>query len=253
MTMIIKAMVRKADPKEDKIYAKPIDQLEAFKFNAQVADVFQNMIERSIPGYHLILDIIGLTTEHFAQSNTHCYDLGCSLGASTLKMGQHLPMSCMAIGIDNSSDMVERCKANVARDQSQAKIEIRHEDLRTTIIENASVVVMNFTLQFIPEADRDNILKGIADGLVDGGVFLLCEKIKFGNDAQQALFEDLHLSFKRLMGYSDLEIAQKRAALENVLIPSTITELHECASRAGFSRTELIIQCLNFVAILAIK
>ena len=251
--MIIKAMVPKADPKEDKVYAKPIDQLEAFEFNAQVADVFENMIGRSVPGYPLILDIIGLTTEHFAQPNTCCYDLGCSLGASTLKIRQHLPISCLAIGIDNSSDMVERCRANVARDHSQAQIEIRQEDLRTTRIENASVVVMNFTLQFLPEGDRDNVLRGISDGLVDGGVFLLCEKIKFDNSNQQVLFEDLHLSFKRLMGYSDLEIAQKRAALESVLIPSTITELNERVSRAGFSRTELIVQCLNFVAILAIK
>ena len=149
--------------------------------------------------------------------------------------------------------MVERCRANVALDHSQAQIEIRQEDLRITRIENASVVVMNFTLQFLPEGDRDNVLRGISDGLVDGVVFLLCEKIKIDNGSQQALFEDLHLSFKRLMGYSDLEIAQKRAALENVLIPSTITELNERVSRAGFSRTELIVQCLNFVAILAIK
>ena len=246
-------MKPKTNSKEDRVYAKPVEEPGAFEFNAQVADVFENMIERSVPGYPLILDIIGISTEHFAQPNTHCYDLGCSLGASTLQIRQHLPDSCQLIGIDNSLDMVERCKANVARDNSPAAIEIRHEDVRTTRIENASVVVMNFTLQFIPEADRERVLKNISDGLVEGGVFLLCEKVKFDDNDQQTLFENLHLSFKRLMGYSDLEIAQKRAALENVLIPNTIDELKERAVRAGFSRTELVVQCLNFVAILAIK
>ena len=246
-------MKPKANSNEDRVYATPVGEPGAFEFNAQVADVFENMIERSVPGYPLILDIIGLSTEHFAQPDTNCYDLGCSLGASTLKIRQHLPDSCQVIGIDNSLDMVERCKANVARDNSQAPIEIRHEDVRTSRIENASVVVMNFTLQFIPEADRENVLKNISDGLVEGGVFLLCEKVKFDDNGQQTLFDNLHLSFKRLMGYSDLEIAQKRAALENVLIPNTIDELKERAIRAGFSRTELVIQCLNFVAILAIK
>ena len=163
--------------KEDKVYANPIAPLPAFEFNAQVADVFENMIVRSVPGYSLALDMIALLTERYAQPETNCYDLGCSLGAATLRMRQQLPASCHVIGVDTSKDMVERCLTNIDRDHSQATVEIRLQDLRDTQIENASVVVLNFTLQFVPDVDRDNVLERIADGLNDKGVLVLCEKL----------------------------------------------------------------------------
>lgn len=239
--------------KEDKVYANPIAALPAFEFNAQVSDVFENMIERSVPGYGLALDMIALVAQRYAQPGTNCYDLGCSLGAATLRMRQQLPASCHVIGIDNSEDMVERCITNIDRDHSQASVEIRLQDLRDTQIENASVVVLNYTLQFVPEDDRDDVLKRIADGLTENGVMVLCEKISFADTEEQFLLETLHHDFKRLKGYSDLEIAQKRAALENVLIPNTCATLQQRALNAGFKRVDTISQCLNFVALLASK
>lgn len=239
--------------KEDKVYAHPIAPLPAFEFNAQVADVFENMIERSVPGYRLALDIIALLTERYAQPETNCYDLGCSLGAATLRMRQQLPASCHVIGVDNSKDMVERCLSNIERDRSQATVDIRLQDLRDTQIENASVVVLNFTLQFVPDVDRDEVLKRIADGLNDKGVLVLCEKISFEDPEEQLLLETLYYDFKRLNGYSDLEIAQKRAALENVLVPNTCAALQQRALQAGFKRVDTITQCLNFVSLLATK
>ena len=239
--------------KEDKVYADPIAPLPAFEFNAQVADVFENMIERSVPGYRLALDTIALLTERYAQPETNCYDLGCSLGAATLRMRQQLPASCHVIGVDTSKDMVERCLTNVGRDRSQATIEIRLQDLRDTQIENASVVVLNFTLQFVSDVDRDEVLKRISDGLNDNGVMVLCEKISFEDPEEQRLLETLYYDFKRLNGYSDLEIEQKRAALENILVPNTCTALRQRALQAGFKRVDTIMQCLNFVALLATK
>ncbi len=239
--------------KEDKVYAHPIAPLPAFEFNAQVADVFENMIERSVPGYRLALDMIALLTERYAQPETNCYDLGCSLGAATLRMRQQLPASCHVIGVDNSKDMVERCLSNIDRDHSQATVDIRLQDLRDTQIENASVVVLNFTLQFVPDVDRDEVLKRIADGLNDKGVLVLCEKISFEDPEEQLLLETLYYDFKRHNGYSDLEIAQKRAALENVLVPNTCAALQQRALQAGFKRVDTITQCLNFVSLLATK
>ena len=239
--------------KEDKVYANPIAPLPAFEFNAQVADVFENMIVRSVPGYSLALDMIALLTERYAQPETNCYDLGCSLGAATLRMRQQLPASCHVIGVDTSKDMVERCLTNIDRDHSQATVEIRLQDLRDTQIENASVVVLNFTLQFVPDVDRDNVLERIADGLNDKGVLVLCEKIAFEDPEEQLLLETLYYDFKRLNGYSDLEIAQKRAALENVLVPNTCAALQQRALQAGFKRVDTVMQCLNFVALLATK
>ena len=245
--------MKQGKSKEDKVYSSARDTVEAFEFNAQVADVFENMIERSVPGYSLLLDMIGVLTESYAQEGSNSYDLGCSLGASTLRIRQNLPDDCKVIGIDNSAAMVERCVHNMQRDHSRAAVEIRQENLQETIIENASVVVMNFTLQFIADDDRPALLKKIWGGLNEGGILILSEKVRFEDADRQGLMTELHHEFKKFQGYSDLEIAQKRTSLENVLVPNTVATHSERLSDAGFGTVELCVRCLNFVALLAIK
>lgn len=238
---------------KDKIYAEPRGNVDAFRFDAGVADVFQDMIERSVPGYGLVLQLIGVLTERYAKADTRLYDLGCSLGASTLQLRRHAPASCHIIAVDNSHAMIERCSANLKRDHSAASYEICLEDLRETAIENASVVVLNFTLQFVPDQERLAILSQIHEGLVPGGILLLAEKIRFDDEHQQDLMTDLHHDFKRQQGYSDLEIAQKRSALENVLVPNSREEHVERLYQAGFAVAEPCARCLNFEAYLAVK
>lgn len=239
--------------KKDTVYAQPQAIIEAFTFDGQVADVFENMINRSVPGYQLILDMIGLLTEKYAQPQSNCYDLGCSLGASTLKIRQHLPATCHVIGVDNSSAMVERCRTNIARDHSQASVEIREEAMQTTQIHNASIVVLNFTLQFIKDEQRTDLLKRIASSMLPGGAMILSEKLRFEDSNMQQQMTELHHNFKKYQGYSDLEIAQKRAALENVLVPNTEQEHLERLTESGFSSVQMVMRCLNFATFLAIK
>jgi len=238
---------------KDTVYADPMSTVDAFRFDASVADVFQDMIERSVPGYGLILQLIGSLAERFAQPGTRVYDLGCSLGASTLQLRRHVPDNCQVIGVDNSEAMVDRCRANLARDHSAAAYEIRLEDIADTVIDNASIVVLNFTLQFIPDPERQGVLKRIAEGIRPGGILLLAEKVRYEDDELQSLMTELHHDFKKYQGYSDLEIAQKRAALENVLVPNTDSEHLERLEAAGFSRQIQCVRCLNFEAFLAIR
>lgn len=239
--------------KKDTVYCLPLERIDEFQFDAQVADVFENMIQRSVPGYGLLLDMIALLTGKYAQQGTNCYDLGCSLGASTLRIRQNLPADCTVIGVDNSAAMLDRCRQNLQRDYSQAAVEVRLQDLRDTTIENASVVVMNFTLQFIADEDRPRILKQIVDGLNKGGILILSEKVSFEDAQCQDLMTGLHHQFKKQQGYSDLEIAQKRTSLENVLVSNTMKEHCNRLKDAGFSTVEICVRCLNFVAFLAIK
>ncbi len=239
--------------KRDTVYAAPMSSVETFQFDAQVADVFQDMIERSVPGYGLLLEMIGMLVARYARPGTNCYDLGCSLGASTLQIKHHAPDSCHVIGVDNSPAMVERCKANLLGDHSGVSSEILLEDLRETKIEKASVVVLNFTLQFIADAERPDILRRIARGLQPGGILILAEKIHFPDQAQQNLMTDLHHEFKKYHGYSNLEISQKRTALEKVLQSNTEAEHRKRLSVAGFNQIELCFRCFNFTAFLAIN
>ena len=227
--------------------------IEAFRFDQSVADVFQDMIERSVPGYGLVLQLIGVLAEKYGQQDTRAYDLGCSLGASTLQLRRHLPDGCHVIGVDNSEAMVSRCKANLSRDHSAATYEILLEDLRETNIQNASIVILNFTLQFVPDEQRKNILTHIFEGLNSGGILLLAEKVKFEDPAEQALMTTLHHDFKKQHGYSHLEISQKRAALENVLLPNTEKQHRQRMRDAGFSVVEQCMRCLNFSTFLGIK
>lgn len=239
--------------KKDTVYASTLSSVGAFKFDESVADVFADMIERSVPGYGLVLQLIGLLAERYVQENTNVYDLGCSLGASTLQMRRHIPASCHAVGIDNSAAMVERCRSNISRDHSAATCEILEQDIRETAFSNASMIVLNFTLQFIEDAERLSILTKMYEGLNDGGIILLAEKVQFDDENKQALMTDLHHDFKKLQGYSDLEIAQKRAAIENVLIPNSEETHVTRLKQAGFSTVIRCMHCLNFSAFLGIK
>lgn len=236
------------------MFATPREQIEKFKFDDRVAAVFGDMINRSVPGYGMMLDMIGVITRETVQANTNCYDLGCSLGAATLSMRHNLPDdSCQLIGIDNSQAMVSRCQSIIDQDDASAPVQIRCEDILNCEIKNASLVVMNLTLQFIEPTQREPLLERIYQGLNPGGVLILSEKTNLPNEHEQDTLTDYYYAFKRQQGYSDLEIAQKREALDNVMIPDTLgthrTRLHQ----AGFSHVTPWFQCFNFMSLLAHK
>ena len=239
---------------KDQIYSESLANIADFSFDAQVADVFTDMIERSVPGYRSIITMIETLTEHYAQSGSTLYDLGCSLGAATLSMARGVNVEgCTIVAVDNSPDMVERCRKAVACTHTCAGVRVVERDIVTTEITNASVVVLNFTLQFIPPEQRGQLLEKIANGMLPGGVLILSEKVVFKDDHLNGLLVDIHHDFKRAHGYSDLEISQKRNALENVLIPETIATHRERLLKAGFTSVDVWFQCFNFMSMLAIK
>ncbi|WP_148863470.1 carboxy-S-adenosyl-L-methionine synthase CmoA [Marinobacter fonticola] len=238
----------------DRIYTSTASEGGDFRFDTAVARVFPDMIRRSVPGYTTIIPMIGVITERFARDDTRCYDLGCSLGASTLAMRHGVgDRRCRIIGIDNSSDMIERCQHFIALDDHPATVELRCEDILDSDIRDASVSTLNFTLQFVDPERRPQLLERIAHGTLPGGALILSEKIRFESDWEQSTQTELHHDFKRANGYSDLEISQKRCALEQVLIPETIATHRERLLAAGFDQVTLWYQCFNFVSLLAVK
>jgi len=241
--------------KQDAIYAAPLNEMIDFQFDERVADVFPDMIQRSVPGYAMMISTIGILAAKYAQANSHCYDLGCSLGAVSLAMRQRISQpGCDIIAVDNSQAMIDRGQELLARDRtSTMPVNMVCADLQAIDIENASVVVLNLTLQFIPLIERLALIKRIYQGLNPGGILLLSEKIAFEEPGRQQLQDELHLDFKRANGYSDLEISQKRTALENVLIPETLACHQQRLQEAGFNFSDIWFQCFNFVSLVAIK
>jgi len=241
--------------KNDALYAAPLQEIIDFTFDERVVAVFPDMIQRSVPGYGMIIANIGILAAKYAQPGSHCYDLGCSLGAVTLAMRQRIVQpDCDIIAVDNSPAMIERGRELLARDTaSNVPVTMVCADLKEVQVENASVVVLNFTLQFIPPEQRLEVVRSIYAGLRPGGILVLSEKIAFEDPAQQQVLMELHHDFKRANGYSDLEISQKRTALENVMIPETLNCHRERLQAAGFSASYLWFQCFNFASLVAIK
>ena len=239
---------------QDNIYSKPKTNLAGFTFDENVARVFPDMIKRSVPGYGAIIDMICMLTRHYVSPNSNCYDLGCSLGAATLAIrhGIHVP-GCRIFAVDNSSSMLDQCRTIIGKDKAETPVELINADIRDVDIRDASVVALNFTLQFIKPAERLALLKKIYDGMLSRGALILSEKILFEDQEKQSLLTELHLAFKKFHGYSDLEISQKRTALENVLVPETVETHINRLKKAGFARAEQWFKSFNFSSFIAIK
>jgi len=242
------------DQRPDKLFSSPLDQVNDFAFDEAVARVFPDMIQRSVPGYTTIIPMIGLLCEQYAQDDTACYDLGCSLGASTLAMRHGLKnKNCHLIAVDNSPSMIERCTHYIELDNDTTPVELRCQDIRALEFEACSVATLNFTLQFLPPADRVTLLEKLCQASVPGGALILSEKIEFDDPIEQQHQQNLHWLFKKANGYSELEISQKRSAIENVLLTDTLTAHQERLKNAGYSASFVWYQSFNFVSILAIK
>lgn len=235
-------------------YADPVAASGLFSFDDNVASVFPDMIKRSVPGYTTIVSMTGLLAGRFATAGSHLYDLGCSLGASSLAMRQNIrQQDCRIIAVDNSTAMLERCRTIIDTDTHPTPVELVCSDLQDVAIARASVVVLNFTLQFIPRETRDQVIRAIYQGLQPGGIMVLSEKVTFEDPHLDELNIELHHQFKRANGYSDLEIARKRSALDNVLLPETLACHRQRIAAAGFSSCDVWFQCFNFASLIALK
>ncbi len=189
---------------------------------------------------------------------TNAYDLGCSLGAASLALRQGIRVpDCRIVAIDNSPAMIERCREIIAHDDEETPgrtpVDVVLADIEDTTIENASMVVMNYTLQFLDVSDREALVARIYAGLMPGGLFVLSEKVVDEDPHMEDLLVDLHHEHKRRNDYSAMEIARKRTALENVLVPETVTAHKDRLRKAGFAHSAVWLRYFNFVSIVAIK
>ena len=238
----------------DDIYSLPLNQVGSFAFDEQVVRVFPDMIARSVPGYASILSMIEQLSSRFVRPGTTVWDLGCSLGAATRLIRRQAPPDCTIHAVDNSPAMIQRLQSILKETlDGGCGVELHEADLRDVEVRDASFVVLNLTLQFLPPAERQHVIDNIFRGLLPGGALLLSEKICFDEPTQQHLMTELHHDFKRAHGYSDLEVAQKRTAIENRLIPETLDAQINRLKNSGFTTVAPWFQCFNFVSILAVK
>jgi tRNA (cmo5U34)-methyltransferase len=240
---------------KDSLFRQPMKQVSDFEFNADVANVFDDMLNRSIPFYGAIQQMIADFVDHFYIEGTRVYDLGCSTGSMMVALAQQVPRIKEIVGVDTSSAMIEKCiqrKADL-HGQLEPRLTFLQEDLRQAELEHASAIIMNYTLQFVRPLYREKVVRRLYDALEPGGVLLLSEKVLEKSTDLSRLFIEMYYRFKRRQGYSDLEISQKREMLENVLIPYQVDEQVELLNSCGFSNVEIFFKWHNFASFIAIK
>lgn len=224
-----------------------------FVFDEKVAAVFEDMINRSVPGYRTILSMIGVLAKKHYQKGSRIYDLGCSLGGASLAMASELGSDALEIvAVDNSEAMISKLAEKLSANDIRS-VACLCDDILEMPIEDASVVVLNFTLQFIDPASRQTLMEKIYQGLRPGGILVVSEKILLPDTELNDLMIELYHEFKESQGYSKLEISQKRTALENVLIPETLEQHRARLQKEGFRAFDAWFQCFNFASMVAFK
>ncbi|MEL6950848.1 MAG: carboxy-S-adenosyl-L-methionine synthase CmoA [Pseudomonadota bacterium] len=239
---------------KDTLFNAPGSGDQPFRFDARVAEVFDDMISRSVPGYAEALATVRAMAAARVPDGGRCFDLGCSLGAATHAIChglEHRPAE--VIGVDNSEAMIARCMGDPAFQNLPQTVRFVEQDLTRTEITDASLVVLNYTLQFVPPGQRRHLVARIFEGLLPGGVLVISEKFRFENAAVQDLMTTQHLDFKRSNGYTELEIAGKRNALEDVLIADTRARHVGRLETSGFRGVTLWQAHLNFGTFVAFK
>lgn len=238
----------------DQVFKDEMPRAKDFAFNAGVANVFDDMVNRSVPFYEEIQRMIAELAADHAAPFTNVYDLGCSTGTTIANMSGLLKPEVRVVGIDDSAEMLKKCSAKLDQTSLRSAYDLQCTDISGELsITNASVVILCLTLQFVRPLHREALLKNVYNGLNSGGVLILVEKILAENSAFNRSFINYYYDYKRRNQYSELEISQKREALENVLIPYRLSENICMLNRSGFMRTELFFKWYNFAGLIAVK
>jgi tRNA (cmo5U34)-methyltransferase len=239
---------------KDRLYRTPTQNVPPFEFNAAVAHVFDDMIHRSVPMYAEIIRRQAQMVQQQYRPGTRIYDLGCSNGNLALALCDGMPAGSFAmVAVDSSRPMLAEFEKRLIAMGRAGDVRAMWGDIREIQMDRASVVVVNFTLQFIPAKDRDALLQRIHAALIPGGVLMFSEKTVHPNPQLSTLEVDFYYRFKRENGYSEMEISQKREALENVLVPETVDAHHDRLRRCGFADIDIWMKWFNFCSWICIK
>jgi tRNA (cmo5U34)-methyltransferase len=227
---------------------------EDFSFNEGVADVFDDMLDRSVPCYQTVVELSASIIRGLAESGSTILDLGCSTGSTLLTLSRLLAdMDLNFIGIDNAPAMIDKARRKAEMYSKSSLLEFRTEDITRADLSGADIILCNYTLQFIRPMLRAEFVQTVHDSLPDNGTLLVSEKIISPCSRLNRKFISLYHDFKRSRGYSELEIAAKREALENILIPFTSSENLDILKKSGFNEVETFFQWINFASFVALK
>lgn len=239
---------------KDEVFREAQSNVEDFHFGNKVAQVFDDMVSRSVPFYGEMQRMMSEIAADFATPDSVIYDLGCATGTTMIGLNTTIDNSIKFVGIDESEDMLNKCRENLVNAGFTRPFDLRADNLNHRIdLSNASVVVLCLTLQFVRPLYRERIIQDIYEQMNDNGCLILVEKVLGEDSLFNRLFIDYYYDYKRRNNYSDMEIAQKREALENVLIPYKLMENRELLLSKNFRYCETFFKWYNFSGMVAVK
>jgi len=236
-------------------FAAPMKKALDFDFGEQTTQVFDDMLVRSVPFYDEIQHMIAEIVANLVEEKPVVYDLGCSTGTTLLMLATRLKnKNPRLVGLDQSVPMLNHARKRAEQAGLTSMITWQQHDLNEPLITDPSdAFIMNLSLQFIRPLNRERLVSNLYHSLKPRGCLILVEKIIPEDSLLNRTYIELYYGFKRRNGYSDLEIAQKREALENILIPYRVNENLELLNRCGFKAPDTFFRWLNFAGFIGIK
>jgi len=234
---------------KDTVFTKRVNK--KFEFDEAVASVFDDMLSRSVPFYDEVRKLVISLILAEQKEGMKVLDLGSSTAKFLLDLHSKSEVNMQLKGIDNSQAMLDR--ATQKCQAFGANVELELADMLEYDYDNEDVIIANYTLQFIRPIQRLELMNKIYEGLNNDGMFVFSEKIIFEDKILDKEMINIYYDYKKEQGYSEYEIAQKREALENVLIPFTIKENIKMCKDAGFTKIETVFQWANFVTFVVKK
>lgn len=230
------------------------DGMDKWVFNEGVTSVFDDMLERSIPSYARMRELVTYVGADYVLSNGFedlpVLDLGCSTGEQIDRFLSVLPNDI--VGCDVSESMLQHSREKY---QENEKVKILNVDIskQPLPVKDCCLITSILTIQFTPIEYRQNIIRHIYENLTEHGIFIFVEKIIGENYDFTSTYEKLHHTHKEKNGYSLQEIRDKKLKLEGVLMPVTNTFNIELMKQAGFSKIDIFWKDLNFIGYVAVK
>ena len=220
-----------------------------WEFNEEVANVFDNMLERSIPQYDVMRELVKRIGFKYVQLGSTIVDIGCSNGNAVDPFVKSYNMDCNYLLLDVSEPMLEKCKEKFGFLDGIMNYDITKGIPKT----DASLVLSILTLQFTPIEYRQKIVQSIYDNLREDGAFILVEKVLGNTNEIDEVFVNEYYQMKSENAYTREQIQNKRKSLEGVLVPITAKWNEELLRSAGFRKIDCFWRCLNFAGWIAIK
>ena len=228
-----------------------IAEQAGWSFGGDVANKFDDHVEKSIPLYDIGHELIAKLSFFFLTEGSNCYEIGCSTAKLTkLLADSHDGRKVNILAIDKEKAMITQGRKRCNKNEN---IKFLNIDILEAEFEKSDLIISYYTIQFIHPKFRQILIDKIYQSLNWGGAFIIFEKVRAPDARFQDIMSSIYTDYKLENGFTPDEIISKSRSLKSVLEPFTIQGNLDMFTRAGFVDILTIFKYVCFQGFLAIK